>query len=265
VAAISLVKTVGLFDDVCATDTTISVLLGTTVFYCYTVTNTGNVTLTEHTLGDSELGTLVDALKFNFAPGQTTTNLALGIQATDEILVNTTNTATWSGVATDEELTASASAAATVTLGIESYAVTVGGTYQPPAAGGTTGGHMRYDINVLNTGTTIIKNLQLSFVVPNGTAFDAGEDAWDCADGSVAGTVCTIVIEVLKPGEDADIDLALNIIAEIAIGQLVLEINAATEGTPISPTSGSGIVVVGPNAEQRTFIFLPSLNRSGSD
>ncbi len=49
VASISLAKTVGTTAGVCATTSTISVSAGTTVYYCYEVTNTGDVTLHDFT------------------------------------------------------------------------------------------------------------------------------------------------------------------------------------------------------------------------
>jgi len=55
---LSLVKTVGTTPGVCATTSTITVSPGTTVYYCYTATNSGTETLTTHTLVDDQLGTI---------------------------------------------------------------------------------------------------------------------------------------------------------------------------------------------------------------
>jgi hypothetical protein len=57
-AAIELVKTVGLNPEVCATTDVITVPVGTEVTYCFTVLNTGDITLTVHDLSDSALGDL---------------------------------------------------------------------------------------------------------------------------------------------------------------------------------------------------------------
>ena len=57
VPSISLAKTVGTTPGVCPTTSSISVAAGTTVYYCYEVTNTGDVTLNLHDLTDDVLGT----------------------------------------------------------------------------------------------------------------------------------------------------------------------------------------------------------------
>ena len=56
--AITVAKTVGTVPGVCAATSNITVPLATMVYYCYTVTNTGDVTLNSHTLVDDKLGTI---------------------------------------------------------------------------------------------------------------------------------------------------------------------------------------------------------------
>jgi hypothetical protein len=96
-AAISLSKTVGtnLDPNDCAVDETISVPAGTTVQYCYLVTNTGTIPLNFHTLVDDQLGTLFENFPFALAVGASAF-------ATVQVQIDNTvtNTATWS--ATDE-------------------------------------------------------------------------------------------------------------------------------------------------------------------
>ena len=70
--AINLVKTVGTTAGVCAPDAAITVTEGTTVYYCYTVTNTGNVTFTSHDLSDDQLGTLLTGFAYTLEPGAST-------------------------------------------------------------------------------------------------------------------------------------------------------------------------------------------------
>ncbi|MCL4837711.1 MAG: hypothetical protein KJ058_07095 [Thermoanaerobaculia bacterium] len=107
--AISLVKTVGTDPAVCAVTSQITVPPGTTVFYCYTVTNTGDVTLSTHDLVDSELGPIFTALPYPLMPG------ASAFWAPEEavIVTTTTNTATWTAY-TPGVGEASAEASATV-------------------------------------------------------------------------------------------------------------------------------------------------------
>ncbi len=68
----------------------IKVPLATTIVYCYTVRNTGPITLTTHALADSHLGQLLNNVTYHLAPGaQYTTTF------TQTLTVNTTNVATW--------------------------------------------------------------------------------------------------------------------------------------------------------------------------
>jgi hypothetical protein len=70
VPAIAMSKTVGTNPAVCATTNSVSLPAGGgSVTYCYEVTNTGNITLTRHTLADTELGTILNAFPFALAPG----------------------------------------------------------------------------------------------------------------------------------------------------------------------------------------------------
>lgn len=109
--AISLVKTVGTDAAACAATSAITVPAGTTVYYCYTVTNTGDVALTTHDLVDSELGTIFNGLAYNLTPGSSVNTVAAGLTIPAVMNATTTNVATWTastpGVA---EATAEASA-----------------------------------------------------------------------------------------------------------------------------------------------------------
>ncbi|MBX3059499.1 MAG: proprotein convertase P-domain-containing protein [Anaerolineae bacterium] len=114
--AITLVKTVGTTPGVCATTTSITVESGTTVYYCYTVTNIGNVALGLHDLADDELGTLLNALPFNLLPGASVDTVAAGLTFTATITADTTNTATWTAYNAGPSDVATATASATVTV-----------------------------------------------------------------------------------------------------------------------------------------------------
>lgn len=93
----------------------VSTTVSTTVAYCYTIHNTGLVTLTQHTLVDDQLGTILTGHPYTVTPGATYTTLV-----TQTIAVTTTNIATWTAatarLATVEPITATA--VATVTLSI---------------------------------------------------------------------------------------------------------------------------------------------------
>lgn len=113
---ISLVKTVGTTPGVCASTTDITVDAGTVVYYCYEVTNTGNITLTLHDLDDSALGELMNGLGYALAPGASVDTVAAGLTVSATITTTTVNTATWTAynVGPTDEATAVASATVTV-------------------------------------------------------------------------------------------------------------------------------------------------------
>ncbi len=109
--AITLDKTVGTDDSVCATTDEITLPYGGgDVTYCYEVTNTGDVTLNLHDLDDSELGSLLSGFNYALAPGA-----SAFITETTNIAVTTVNTATWTAYNTGGP-SVQATDAATVTV-----------------------------------------------------------------------------------------------------------------------------------------------------
>jgi hypothetical protein len=109
--AIELDKTVGTEPDVCATTDEIEIFAGDEVYYCYTVENTGDVTLTLHTLEDSELGTLLEDLAYDLGPGDTASVIQPAVIWTD-----TVNTALWTAYNPGPSDEVSSSDVATVTV-----------------------------------------------------------------------------------------------------------------------------------------------------
>ena len=110
-ASITLTKTVGLDPDVCAETTSLALTEAGDVTYCYTVLNTGGVTLTQHTLEDSALGNLLDDVVYDLGPGA-----SFSLTQTASITQTTVNTATWTAYNPGPTDTVSATAAATVTV-----------------------------------------------------------------------------------------------------------------------------------------------------
>lgn len=111
--SISIVKTVGTEPGVCSGTSEITVSPGTTVYYCYTVTNTGNVTLNLHDLADDSLGTIFSGLNYALTPGSSVNTVAAGLSIPSVINTTTTNTATWTAFSA-AGAQASATASATV-------------------------------------------------------------------------------------------------------------------------------------------------------
>ncbi|HRI57650.1 MAG TPA: hypothetical protein PK170_11200, partial [Anaerolineae bacterium] len=113
--SISLQKTVGTTPGVCANTSAITVPEGTTVYYCYTVTNTGTVAFGLHTLTDSVLGTIFTGTAYALAPGASVNTVALGLNIPYVANATTTNVGTWLAYnATGGQATATATATVTV-------------------------------------------------------------------------------------------------------------------------------------------------------
>ena len=111
--AITLDKTVGTDVNTCATTDEITVVAGSTVAYCYTVTNTGNITLTLHDLTDSALGTILTNFPFTLVPGA-----SAFLTVSTPITVNTVNTALWTAYNPGPTDVVTATDVATVTVTI---------------------------------------------------------------------------------------------------------------------------------------------------
>ena len=135
--AIEMTKTVGTDPAVCAATDEITVPAGTTVYYCFTVTNTGDATLDLHDLADDQLGSIFNAFSYDLEPGDSTDTVALGLSISAVITVDTTNTATWTAYNAGPVNQASAQASATVYALPEVLVTVVVGT---PGGGTVTGG-----------------------------------------------------------------------------------------------------------------------------
>ncbi|MEZ4767464.1 MAG: proprotein convertase P-domain-containing protein [Caldilineales bacterium] len=123
--SISLEKTVGTTAGVCAGTSNISVAPGTTVYYCYTVTNTGDVTLDLHDLVDDQLGTIFTGFAYALAPGSSVSTVDAGLTISAVINANTTNVGTWTAY---NQTGAQAQAQATATVTIDPGACPAGTT-----------------------------------------------------------------------------------------------------------------------------------------
>jgi uncharacterized repeat protein (TIGR01451 family) len=91
--SLELVKTVAEGSS-CGTGDTVVVdpAAETDVTYCYTITNTGNVSFLYHDLADDQFGQLIDNLEYDLDPND---NVTIVVSTTVDTTV--VNTATWSG------------------------------------------------------------------------------------------------------------------------------------------------------------------------
>ena len=111
-ASITTDKTVGLDPMACAATSSITLPPeGGEVTYCYTVTNTGDVTFTTLSLGDDHLGTILSSFPYSLGPGA-----SVFITQAAAVTVTTTNVASWTAeVAGTPVVTSVDSALVTVT------------------------------------------------------------------------------------------------------------------------------------------------------
>ena len=108
VAALDLAKTVSLTPNTCGTTNVINpVNIPAWPRYCYTVSNTGSITLPVHTVEDSELGTILSGFAYDLGPGQSYYTVTA---VTTGMTVTTTNVATWTASVAGVDITGTATA-----------------------------------------------------------------------------------------------------------------------------------------------------------
>ncbi len=119
--SLSLTRTVWVdgYNPACQTiDKSLTIVpAGTTVKYCFTVTNTGDYTFTKHSLNDSRLGAIFGNFPHDLPPGASYSNVEAGVPATETITANITGLTTWTGVLADPILALDAVDAAAATAG----------------------------------------------------------------------------------------------------------------------------------------------------
>jgi hypothetical protein len=118
---LTLTLGVGLTPFTCATDTSLTVAPGTTVYYCYTATNTSDATLIYHEVNDGVLG-LLPGFSVDLAPGGSTNTRDNSIIISEVITAATTHSGEWFAMDRTERTT-SATASATVLVGTPAIAV----------------------------------------------------------------------------------------------------------------------------------------------
>ncbi len=98
-SGVSLQKTVGLVPGECAPSSVIAVPAGTTVYYCYTVTNSGDAPLAVHALTDSKFGVVFPALAHELAPGETLSTATLGYVISETVQATIETSGRWTATA----------------------------------------------------------------------------------------------------------------------------------------------------------------------
>ncbi len=83
------------------------------------------------------------------------------------------------------------------------------------------GGTVVYQVDYENIGTQDAVGVQLRDVVPDNSFYDAAASApyaWSCADGSSAGTPCTLAIGALDAGDQGTANFAVRVVAPLPAG-----------------------------------------------
>jgi hypothetical protein len=129
-AGLALSATVGTTADACAGTTELTVVGDgpQTVYYCYTIENTGDVAIPLHDLTDDLSGVILRGYAFVLAPGARINTVDAGIVLARSVQGTTTNTGTWDAFIGSVRV-AIAAASTTVTV------VPVPPVVPPPPAG----------------------------------------------------------------------------------------------------------------------------------
>ncbi|MCK9564751.1 MAG: hypothetical protein M0Q43_01725 [Methanothrix sp.] len=166
--------------------------VGDKVTYTYTVSNTGNVTLSGLTLSDNKVGAIKPA-KTTLASGETTTGTATYTVLETDLPGPLTNIVTVS--ATDsQKQPVTGQATATVTL---TYTASMSVTKVPSSTTAAVGDKVTYTYTVSNTGNVTLSGLTLSdnkvgTITPAKTTLASGE--------TTTGTGTYTVLETDLPG-----------------------------------------------------------------
>jgi len=162
----ALGKTVGTTPTTCGATTDITVATGTDVYYCLTITNTGAVTLTNHTVSDPILG-VQTTIPYVLAPGASVSLTEADIPALGPVaaMANIVNTAAIT--ATNGTFTATNTSLATVTTVGVGIAVTKTVGLTDTACTGTTisvglGTPVYYCVTVQNQSEITVTNMAIS-------------------------------------------------------------------------------------------------------
>ena len=217
--AITLTKTVGVDPADCAASSAISVNRGAAVVYCYTVTNTGDVSLALHDLTDSALGDLLDGHGFDLAPGATTS-----ITRTATLTATTVNTATWTAYNEGPADVVSATATATVTILEPEIVVT-------PTALTVQAGPYESVIRTLTISNTGTANLEWTVTFAAASCDEPGARPWVSA-APTAGTA--------MPGNESTVTVTFDprgLASGARTGVLCVNSNDADEPTVAVPLS----------------------------
>ncbi len=153
-----LTATVGTSPTACGSRSRLRVRANTLVYYCYTLENTGPISLTRHSLSDVRFGTLWADRIYPMPPGAVTDTVAGGLVLSHTVTGSLVNTATWTAVATavSRSVVVSATALVAVITPTVAFTKSVGppgeGCPQATAHALLAGEDARFCLTLQNTG-----------------------------------------------------------------------------------------------------------------
>jgi len=91
------------------------------------------------------------------------------------------------------------------------------------------GDTISYSLTYTNAGSLTASTTEISETVPAHTTFNAGASSgdWSCADGSPAGTVCTLAVGSVSGGADGTADFAVTVVNPVPASVTQIENTAA--------------------------------------
>ncbi len=122
--AIILTSTVGTSPTECATSTTLFTPTPVDAYYCHTVTNSGNISLTLHNLEDSQIGTILNNYAAIIAPGSSFDTVTAGFTLSTSITTTTATTTTWVAFNSGPTNVTTATDSTSVVLGVPEIVLT---------------------------------------------------------------------------------------------------------------------------------------------
>jgi subtilisin family serine protease len=193
-ASIELAVTVALDPDSCGTANSLMVPVGTTVYYCYTVENMGNIMLPNHTITDSVYGPMMSFV-YDLMPG-----MIESVIISKTIMADAVSTVQWMAENPGMDMWAMAEDTVSVmvyTYGVELHAAVADLT-------GAPGATVAYTIHITNTGNvTDVFDINvggddwLTSAMPLSVELGAGEMG-----------MFYVMVEIPDSAADGDSDLA---------------------------------------------------------